>query len=262
MTKDEAWEMIDSALDHCYSEKDVMKIKEALDVPETNFGNIAAQKPTDIAALVEGMDVSIDVSTGEHDSNNRLFGTVTLAQENQGSKHGLILLVQEPTPNFKVSLVQELGEYDANLLNDYGGGNVEWWQDYIRYELGCAYEHYKEQLTTSPAQPAIIQNYLEKDNSQLAQTLVGKWTGKEIEWTENPYKFKQGQNVYTTLPAAPVQDGWILVPVTLTNDMTSAMADVLEDPNDERSSWDLAENMWRAMLTKAPTPPAAPKENT
>jgi hypothetical protein len=54
---------------------------------------------------------------------------------------------------------------------------------------------------------------------------------------------------------APVQDGWILVPVTLTNDMTSAMADALEDPNNERSSWDLAENMWQAMLPKVPTPP-------
>jgi hypothetical protein len=61
----------------------------------------------------------------------------------------------------------------------------------------------------------------------------------------------------STPPAAPVQDGWILVPVTLTNDMTSAMADALEDPNNERSSWDLAENMWRAMLTVSPTPPAA-----
>ena len=61
----------------------------------------------------------------------------------------------------------------------------------------------------------------------------------------------------TTPPAqpAPVQDGWILVPVTLTNDMTSAMADALEDPNNERSSWDLAENMWQAMLPKVPTPP-------
>ncbi len=65
------------------------------------------QKPTDIAAIVEGMEVSIDVSAGEHDASHRLFGTVTLAQENQGSKHGLILLVQEPTPNFKVSPVQE-----------------------------------------------------------------------------------------------------------------------------------------------------------
>lgn len=70
---------------------------------------------------------------------------------------------------------------------------------------------WRAMLTVSPtppaAQPAIIQNYLEKDNSQLAQTLVGKWTGKEIEWTENPYKFKQGQNVYTTPPAA--QRTWV-----------------------------------------------------
>jgi hypothetical protein len=61
----------------------------------------APVQPVDIATLVEGMEVSIDVSTGEHDSGNRLFGSVTLVQENQGSKHGLILLVQEPEANFK-----------------------------------------------------------------------------------------------------------------------------------------------------------------
>jgi len=48
-----------------------------------------------------------------------------------------------------------LEEYDAGLLNDYGGGNVEWWQDYIRAELGRAYEHYQSQMATPPAaQPA------------------------------------------------------------------------------------------------------------
>ena len=39
-----------------------------------------------------------------------------------------------------------LEEYDAGLLSDYGGGNVEWWQDYIRSELSRAYEHYQSQL--------------------------------------------------------------------------------------------------------------------
>jgi hypothetical protein len=56
-------------------------------------------------------------------------------------------------------------------------------------------------------------------------------------------------------PPQRTEQRWILVPVTLTNDMTSAMADALEDPNNERSSWDLAENMWQAMLPKVPTPP-------
>lgn len=64
---------------------------------------LPVQAPIDIAALVEGMEVSIDVSTGDHDSGHRLFGTVTRAQESQGSKHGLILLVQDPEPNFKLA---------------------------------------------------------------------------------------------------------------------------------------------------------------
>jgi hypothetical protein len=51
-------------------------------------------------------------------------------------------------------------------------------------------------------------------------------------------------------PAVP--EGWRLVPETPTNDMTSAMADALEDPENERSSWDLAENMYRAGITAAP----------
>ena len=43
-----------------------------------------------------------------------------------------------------------LEEYDAGLLNDFGGGNVEWWWDYIRAELGRAYKHYQSQITTPP----------------------------------------------------------------------------------------------------------------
>jgi len=39
-----------------------------------------------------------------------------------------------------------LAEYDAGSLNDYGGGNVGWWWDYIRYELGRAHDHYQEQV--------------------------------------------------------------------------------------------------------------------
>ena len=71
----------------------------------------------DIATLVEGMEVSIDVSTGEHDSGHRLFGVVTLVQENQKSKHGLILLVQEPEANFKEVLAQRtwVGLFDEEI---------------------------------------------------------------------------------------------------------------------------------------------------
>ena len=84
---------------------------------------------------------------------------------------------------------------------------------------------------------------------------------------QEPYCYHDGRNIvdkqfashsdvfplYTTQPAQPaVPEGWKLVPKTPTNEMTSAMADALEDPENERSSWDLAENMYRAMLAAAP----------
>ena len=36
--------------------------------------------------------------------------------------------------------------YDAGLLSDFGGGNVDWWQDYIRAELARAHDHYQVQI--------------------------------------------------------------------------------------------------------------------
>lgn len=36
-------------------------------------------------------------------------------------------------------------DYDAGLLNDYGGGNVEWWWDYLRAEIGRANDHWRQQ---------------------------------------------------------------------------------------------------------------------
>lgn len=38
-----------------------------------------------------------------------------------------------------------LEAYDAGLLNDFGGGDVSWWHDYIRAELARAHDFYAEQ---------------------------------------------------------------------------------------------------------------------
>lgn len=43
--------------------------------------------------------------------------------------------------------VESIPCYDAGLLNDYGGGDVDWWQDYIRAELGRAHDFYQSLLT-------------------------------------------------------------------------------------------------------------------
>lgn len=42
--------------------------------------------------------------------------------------------------------IRSLDPYDAGLLNDYGGGDVEWWQNYIRDELDRAHDFYQSQV--------------------------------------------------------------------------------------------------------------------
>lgn len=50
---------------------------------------------------IEGMEVSVDVSTCDADAGHRYFGTVTEISELDTAKNGYILLVQDAKPNFK-----------------------------------------------------------------------------------------------------------------------------------------------------------------
>lgn len=51
----------------------------------------------------------------------------------------------EAPPAQAVDLGLQLDRYDAGLLGDGGGGDVNWWQDYIRAELDRAHEFYQDQ---------------------------------------------------------------------------------------------------------------------
>jgi hypothetical protein len=57
-----------------------------------------------------------------------------------------------------------------------------------------------DRLAVDKAIPALRQLL---EQPEPVQEPVGKWMGKCIEWTENPYKFKKGQSIYTTPPAQP-----------------------------------------------------------
>ncbi|EAO2485754.1 DUF551 domain-containing protein [Salmonella enterica] len=57
----------------------------------------------ELPELIEGMEVSIDVSTCDADAGNRYFGTVTEVSELDTAKNGYILLVQDAEPNFDVN---------------------------------------------------------------------------------------------------------------------------------------------------------------
>ena len=56
-----------------------------------------------IQEILGGMEVSVDVSTGEDDAFHRYFGTITEVMEcADESKYGVMLLVQDAEPNFDV----------------------------------------------------------------------------------------------------------------------------------------------------------------
>jgi hypothetical protein len=54
-------------------------------------------------------------------------------------------------PQAPASGASDLRAYDAGLLNDFGGGNVDWWQDYIRAELARAHDHYEAEAADALA---------------------------------------------------------------------------------------------------------------
>lgn len=54
----------------------------------------------ELRAFLEGMSVSMDVSTGEHDESHRYFGEISEVMDYDREKHGVMLLVQNPEPNF------------------------------------------------------------------------------------------------------------------------------------------------------------------
>jgi hypothetical protein len=66
-------------------------------------------------------------------------------------------LLQQLLPKVEAADAQlkNIPAYDAGALNTYGGGNVEWWLDHIRYHLGKADEHYRECIEDILEEPAV-----------------------------------------------------------------------------------------------------------
>lgn len=50
--------------------------------------------------------------------------------------------------------VEYWGEYDAGVLSDDGGGNVAWWHDYLRAEIGHANAHWRAAVAAMRPAPA------------------------------------------------------------------------------------------------------------
>ncbi|HDX6853843.1 TPA: DUF551 domain-containing protein [Escherichia coli] len=85
----------------------IQALRIALDGIERSDAMLHGAEPVsqtyNLPELIEGMEVSIDVSTCDADLGNRYFGTVTEALELDTAKNGYILLVQDAEPNFDIN---------------------------------------------------------------------------------------------------------------------------------------------------------------
>ena len=108
--------------------------------------------------------------------------------------------------SYRTQVQGELEPYDAGLLNDFGGGNVEWWQDYIRAELEHAHDFYQSQITTP--QPAQATPVCGAQNAESYPQAPLSLTAAPQEWSP----------AYTRGPArqsAPVAAVPALVPLSV-----------------------------------------------
>lgn len=78
-------------------------VRELARIALASLGAEPVSQAYNLPELIEGMEVSIDVSTCDADLGNRYFGTVTEALELDTAKNGYILLVQDAEPNFDVN---------------------------------------------------------------------------------------------------------------------------------------------------------------
>ncbi|EEV7832102.1 ead/Ea22-like family protein [Escherichia coli] len=84
----------------------VLALLDELEAANKRIAELEAEPVSqayNLAELIEGMEVSIDVSTCDADLGNRYFGTVTEALELDTAKNGYILLVQDAEPNFDIN---------------------------------------------------------------------------------------------------------------------------------------------------------------
>ena len=88
-----------------YEVQNAKRVQNALNACHAAMlqGNQPVSQTYNLPELIEGMEVSIDVSTCDADLGNRYFGTVTEALELDTAKNGYILLVQDAEPNFDVN---------------------------------------------------------------------------------------------------------------------------------------------------------------
>ncbi|EKG6183768.1 hypothetical protein O3711_003260 [Salmonella enterica] len=163
--------------------------------------------------LIEGMEVSIDVSTCDADAGNRYFGTVTEVSELYTAKNGYILLVQDAKPNFDVN-----GNTPVQSPIDHG----------YRPECECS-------------------------GCKATARICAELNNEEAEIFADGYNAAMqsfGNSEQLNSPVTP--DGYTLVHVDLTPEMREAFHVANEEYESGHYDVWSPDHQWQAMLAAAP----------
>lgn len=77
------------------------------------------------------------------------------------------------------ALTEAIGDYDTGLINDFGGGNVGWWQDYMRAEIGRANDHWRTAYLELWARVQELEEALDSIRQYGSDTLSGRTDGPD-----------------------------------------------------------------------------------
>lgn len=106
------------------------------------------------------------------------------------------------TPTPTPQQILELDEYDAGLLSDFGGGDVEWWQDYIRSELSRAHDFYQSQAERFGQDPAVQQEPVAVRHRKTGQLESAAAFAEPYDWGDR----SEWEFLYTRPAPAEVRE--------------------------------------------------------
>ena len=99
------------------------------------------------------------LEAAKHAMTNQRYLLPRLGTEDAHAKVTSALAILKDMDGQEPVAKDAMPTYDAGLLSNYGGGDVEWWQDYIRAELNRAddfYQSWWQSAHPSPSAPVDI----------------------------------------------------------------------------------------------------------
>lgn len=101
-----------------------------------------------LRSFLEGMSVSMDVSTGDHDAGHRYFGIINEVMNDDADKNGVTLLVYDARPNFAAPIASAAQDDVARAKAIHAAVSALYFDDSadFRSALGAVVRHLDARL--------------------------------------------------------------------------------------------------------------------